>query len=72
MMIPWTQFSWVKTTNKMRSLEARSANTPMGQVLWRTSRSRRSMALLARVGNTGGATHLGLDREVAPCQKFKL
>ena len=41
-------FSWVKTAKRMRSIEVRSWKTPIGRVRRRTSRKRRSMALVVR------------------------
>lgn len=48
-------FVFVGEAKRMRSMEVRSWKTPMGRVLWRTSRKRRSMALVVR-------TALGLAR----------
>ena len=56
-LTPCALFSWMKTAKRMRSIDVRSWNVPMGRVLRRTSRKRRSMALVvltrlrsARVG----------------------
>ena len=38
--------SWMKIANRMRSIEVRSWKAPMGRVLRRTSRNRRSIALV--------------------------
>jgi hypothetical protein len=46
--MPWLRFSWLKTANRMRSIEVRSEKPPMGLVRRRTSRKRRSMALVVR------------------------
>ena len=45
-LIPCCLFSWRKIANRMRSIEVRSWKAPMGRVLRRTSRNRRSIALV--------------------------
>ncbi len=46
MLIPRDLLSWMKTAWRMRSVDVRSRNVPMGRVRLRTSRNRRSMALV--------------------------
>ena len=47
-LVPWRSFSRLKTAKRMRSMEVRSWKLPMGRVRRRTSRNRRSMALVVR------------------------
>ena len=46
MLTPWLRFSWLKTAKRMRYIEVRSEETPVGRVRRRTSRKRRSMVLV--------------------------
>ncbi len=46
MLIPRDLLSWMKTAWRMRSVDVRSRNVPVGRVRLRTSRNRRSMALV--------------------------
>ena len=47
--VPCLRFSYVNTAYRIRSVEVRSENTPMGRVLLLTSRNLRSMALVVRI-----------------------
>ena len=38
-MTAWLRFSWLKTANRMRSIEVRLGKTPIGRVRRRTSRN---------------------------------
>ncbi len=48
-MVPCLRFPHVTTAYRVCSMEVQSENTPMGRVLFLTSRNLRSMALVARI-----------------------
>ena len=50
MLTLWLRFSWLNTAKRMRSIEVRSEQTPIGRVRRLTSRKRRSMALVVLTG----------------------
>jgi hypothetical protein len=47
-LTPGDLFSWVKTAKRMRSMDVLSWKVPIGLVRRRTSRKRRSIALVVR------------------------